>query len=197
MTVKIFLPNYGKAFKLQVASSLFISFYSNPIRAINVQCLLIKVPDTVLCIFQLFTHEFLAGGKVKSGYGVHKFKPSRQKKLYIEKKSDNKTQTNVKLLLVTGFEFVYCVTAFYFSRKESNVPKLNGSLEITVLMCILSLKGNFVRNATHRMCNMSSSHKFFLVCTFGEWSQIIMKRLFNFGSSSMHIGVKFLLKEYR
>ena len=53
-------------------------------------------------------------GKVKCSYGVHKFKPSCQKKFHTEKKNNNKTQKNVTLFLATGFEFVYAVAAFYF-----------------------------------------------------------------------------------
>ena len=52
-----------------------------------------------------------------------KFKPSRQKKFHIEKKNNNKTRTNVKLFLVTVFEFVYTVIAFYI-RTESILIRL-------------------------------------------------------------------------
>ena len=37
--------------------------------------------------------------KVKCSYGVHKFKPGRQKKFHIEKINNNKTQTNAEASL--------------------------------------------------------------------------------------------------
>ena len=47
---------------------------------------------------------------LKCSYGaLTKFKLSRQFK------NNNKTQGNVKLILATGFEFVYAVAALYFS----------------------------------------------------------------------------------
>ena len=48
-----------------------------------------------------------------------KFKPSRQKKFQIY--NNDKKQGNVKLFLATGFEFLYAVTALYFSGE--NFPK--------------------------------------------------------------------------
>ena len=53
--------------------------------------------------------------KVDCSYGVHKFKPSRQKFFHIEKKNNNKTRINLKHFLATGFEFMYAVTVLYFS----------------------------------------------------------------------------------
>ena len=56
--------------------------------------------------------------KVDCTYGVHKFKPSHQKKFLMKKKNNNKTRRNKKLFLATGFEFVYAVTAFYFTNAK-------------------------------------------------------------------------------
>ena len=49
-------------------------------------------------IYEVFT-------KVKCSYCVPKFKPSRHNFFYIKRKTNNKTGSNEKLFLATGFEF--------------------------------------------------------------------------------------------
>ena len=53
---------------------------------------------------------YIRGDKVKCSYGIHKFKPSRQKKFHIFPYFVIVFLLSVKHFLATGFEFVYVVT---------------------------------------------------------------------------------------
>ena len=56
--------------------------------------------------------------KAKCNYDVPNSNPVTNKNFTFRTKNNNKTQVNVKLFLatVTGFEFVYAITALYFSK---------------------------------------------------------------------------------
>ena len=55
--------------------------------------------------------------KEECSYGISNLDPVVKKSFTSRSKNSTKTQGNVKLFLVSGFEFVYAISALYFKPK--------------------------------------------------------------------------------
>ena len=62
-----------------------------------------------------FSIYFYLHSKAKCTYGVPNSNPVARKSFTFRNKNNNKTQGDVKLFLVTEFEFVYAITALYYA----------------------------------------------------------------------------------